>query len=239
MRPDRREDDEVRALHSVLGLLNRADGSAQFSSGRTSVYSGVHGPVGARVYDEKLDRAYVEVRGRADAGPAGTADRWAESAIRETFERVIAAQLYPRTMVQISVQVREDDGAVDAAAINATALALIDAAVPLRDTVAAAACAVREDGSAIVDPTLEETREARSIHTFAFAASDVTGIADLTAVATAGICPVYVDSRGEFSVAEYDRCFELCAHAAQRVLAFMRTAIEDKVSKESQIAGSS
>ncbi|KAJ1736489.1 exosome non-catalytic core subunit rrp46 [Coemansia sp. Benny D160-2] len=236
MRPDRREDDEVRALHSVLGLLNRADGSAQFSSGRTSVYSGVYGPVGARVYDEKLDRAYVVVRGRADAGPAGTADRWTESAVRETFERVVAAQLYPRTMVQISVQVREDDGAVDAAAINATALALIDAAVPLRDTVAAAACAVREDGSAVVDPTLEEIRDARSIHTFAFAASDVSNIADLT---SASICPIYVDSRGEFSVAEYDRCFELCARAAQRVLAFMRTAIEDKVSKESQIAGSS
>ncbi|KAJ1668596.1 exosome non-catalytic core subunit rrp46 [Coemansia sp. RSA 1813] len=233
MRPDRREDDQVRALHSVVGVLNRVDGSAQFSAGRTSVYSGVYGPVDVRVYDEKLDRTHVEVKYRADTGAAGTKDRWAESAIRQTFERIVMAQMHPRTMVQINVQVRENDGSVDAVAINAVALALIDAAVPLRDTVAAASCAVRGDGSTVVDPTLEEIEDARSVHTFAFASSDLA--ANLDASTTH---PVYVDSRGEFSVDEYDRCYELCARAAQRVLAFMRTAIEDKAAKESQISSS-
>ncbi|KAJ2556907.1 exosome non-catalytic core subunit rrp46 [Coemansia sp. RSA 1933] len=221
MRPDRRENDQVRALHSVMGVLGRVDGSAQFSLGQTSVYSGVYGPVDVKVYDEKLDRAHVEVRIRTATGATGTQGRWAESGLRQTFERVVMAQMHPRTMIQINVQEREDDGSADAAAINAVALALIDAGVPLRDTVAAASCAVTEDGTIVVDPTLEEMASARSVHTLAFAASDI-----------ASANPVYVDSRGDFSVDEYGRCFELCARATQRVLAFMRTAIEDKVARE-------
>ncbi|KAJ1798883.1 exosome non-catalytic core subunit rrp46 [Coemansia sp. RSA 2399] len=232
MRPDRREDDQVRGLHSVVGVLGRADGSAQFSAGRTSVYSAVYGPVEVKVYDEKLDRAHVEVKWRSDTGAAGTKDRWAEAAVRQTFERMVVAQMHPRTLVQINVQVREDDGSADAAAINAVSLALIDAAVPLRDTVAAATCAVKEDGSIAVDPALEEAAGARSVHTFAFAASDISAVDP----AQSPTHPVYADSRGDFSVDEYHRCYELCARAAQRVLAFMRTAIEDKAMKESQIS---
>ncbi|KAI9503615.1 ribosomal protein S5 domain 2-type protein [Coemansia spiralis] len=233
-RPDRRENDQIRALHSILGLLNRVDGSAQFSAGSTSVYCGVYGPVDVKVYDEKLDRAVVEVKFRPAAGVSGTKDRWVESAVRGTFEREILAQMHPRTLIQINIQAREDDGSADAAAINATTMALVDAGVPLRDMVAAASCAVLADGAAVVDPTLEEAAAAQSVHTFAFAGSDI-GRAG-SGGASGSTSPVYVDSRGDFSVADYDRCYDLCLRSAQRVLAFMRTAIEGKIAKESQIS---
>ncbi|KAJ2740343.1 exosome non-catalytic core subunit rrp46 [Coemansia sp. BCRC 34301] len=225
-RPDRREASQLRALHCSLGQLNRADGSAQFAAGSTSVVCGVYGPVEAKVYEEKLDRAVVEVKFRADIGAPTTKDKWVETAVRSTFEREILAHLHPRTLVQINIQLREGDGSVDAAAINATTLALVDAGIPLKCMITAATCAVLSDNITVVDPTQEEVDAARSVHTLAFA-SPPSG--------SSAHGPLYVDSRGTFSMAEYNHCYDLCVLAAERVLAFMRTVVESKVTKESKI----
>ncbi|KAJ1722817.1 exosome non-catalytic core subunit rrp46 [Coemansia erecta] len=226
-RPDRRDPDQIRALNSVLGQLSRADGSAQFSTGSTSVVCGVYGPVDVKLFDEHLDRAHVEVKLRPDIGIPGPKDKWLESAILQTLEGNILAHLHPRTLVQINVQVRADGGSLDACAINAAILALVDAGVPLRLMVAAAACAVMPDGRIVVDPVAEEAEAARSLHTFAFAEK---GLGE-------GEGPVYVDSRGVFGIEEYDACYGVCERAVGRVLAFMRSAVESKVTKESHVAG--
>ncbi|KAJ2168163.1 exosome non-catalytic core subunit rrp46 [Coemansia sp. RSA 551] len=222
-RPDRRDPTQIRALHCVLGQLNRVDGSAQFSAGDTSVLCGVYGPVDVKLYDEKLDRAHIEVKFRPDIGVPTTKDKWVEDAVRTTFEREILGQLHPRTLVQINVQLCQGDGSVDAAAINATTLALIDAGIPLRAMVAAATCIVRPDHSIIVDPTQEEADSALSTHTFAFSNLQSNS-------------PAYVDSRGEFSLDEYNACYDMCMAAVDRTLAFMRTAVEGKILKETQTA---
>ncbi|KAJ2614537.1 exosome non-catalytic core subunit rrp46 [Coemansia sp. RSA 1365] len=221
-RPDRREATQIRALHCALGQLSRVDGSAQFSLGDTSVLCGVYGPVDVKIYDEKLDRAHIEVKFRPDIGVPTTKDKWTESAVRQTFEQLILGQLHPRTLVQINIQVRQADGAVDAAAINAATMALVDAAIPLHSIVGAATCAVLESGAVVVDPNQEEADQARSIHTLAFE-NKTTG------------SPAYVDSRGDFTMDEYNRCYDLCATSVERVLAFMRSAIESKVSKEAKL----
>ncbi|KAJ2767597.1 exosome non-catalytic core subunit rrp46, partial [Coemansia nantahalensis] len=197
-----------------------------FAAGDSSVLCGVYGPVDVRVYDEKLDRAHIEVKFRPDTGLPTTKDKWAESAIRSTFEREILSHLHPRTLVQINVQVRLGDGSVEAAAINAATLALVDAGIPLRTMVAAATCAVLPGGEVVVDPTQEEADGAQSVHTFAFGGSAGDGE------------PVYADSRGDFGVDEYNACYDLCATAAGRVLAFMRSAVESKVAKEARTAAS-
>ncbi|KAJ2848651.1 exosome non-catalytic core subunit rrp46 [Coemansia brasiliensis] len=219
-RPDRRETSQIRALHCALGQLNRADGSAQFSAGNTSVICGIYGPVDVKLYDEKLDRAHIEVKFRPDIGVPMTKDKWNESAIRSTFEREIIGQMHPRTLVQINIQVRQNDGSVDAAAINATTLALVDAGIPLRSMVAAATCAVCANGNIVIDPTQEEISKAQSTHTFGFSNQQTDS-------------PAYVDSRGDFTMDQYNSCYDMCATATERIFAFMRSAIESKVSKES------
>ncbi|KAJ2336194.1 exosome non-catalytic core subunit rrp46 [Coemansia sp. RSA 2681] len=226
-RPDRREASQLRALHCSLGQLNRADGSAQFAAGSTSVVCGVYGPVEAKVYEEKLDWAIVEVKFRTDIGVPTTKDKWIESAVCSTFEREILTHLHPRTLVQISIQLREGDGSVDSAAINATTLALVDAGIPLKCMITAATCAVLSDDATVVDPTQEEIEAARSVHTFAFASP---------ASSSSAQGPLYVDSRGDFTMDEYNHCYDLCVLASERVLAFMRTAIEGKVTKEAKIS---
>ncbi|KAJ2386955.1 exosome non-catalytic core subunit rrp46, partial [Coemansia sp. RSA 2603] len=161
---------------------------------------------------------------RPDVGLPSTKDKWLECAVRSTLERNILTHLHPRTLVQINLQVRLDAGSLDACAINAAVLALVDAGVPLKTMVAAATCAVRPDGSIVADPVAEEIADASSVHTFAFASGENSE-------------PVYVDSRGSFGLAEYNACYDMCARSTERILAFMRTAVESKVTRESHIAG--
>lgn len=60
-RGDGRTNNQLRPLACELGLLHRADGSARFSHGGTSVLVAVNGPGGVGVRDEKPDRATVQV----------------------------------------------------------------------------------------------------------------------------------------------------------------------------------
>jgi len=54
-------------------------------------------------------------------------------ALKQSFEAVVMTQLFPRSQIDIYVQVLQADGSTTAASINATTLAMIDAGIPMRD----------------------------------------------------------------------------------------------------------
>lgn len=57
--------------------------------------------------------------------------------LRQTFEAAIKTELYPRSQIDIFVEVLQADGGNYCACVNAATLALIDAGIPLRDYVTA------------------------------------------------------------------------------------------------------
>jgi len=59
------------------------------------------------------------------------------AAIKSTFEPVIHTGLYPRSQIDIIVEIHQQDGGILQAAINATTLALVDAGVAMYDHVVA------------------------------------------------------------------------------------------------------
>ncbi|GAA5931085.1 uncharacterized protein JCM15063_002540 [Sporobolomyces koalae] len=59
------------------------------------------------------------------------------AALKNTFEPVLLLHLYPRSSIDIYLQILESDGSVLQAAINATTLALISAGLPLSDYICA------------------------------------------------------------------------------------------------------
>jgi hypothetical protein len=70
-RPDARLSSELRSLGASLGILSRADGSAQWRQGSTVVLAGVYGPaVTGPAREEKIDRANVVVNFKAASGAA-------------------------------------------------------------------------------------------------------------------------------------------------------------------------
>lgn len=167
-RVDGRKQYELRSIAIQLGGSQdtAADGSAQITQGLTIVSATVFGPREARTGGNALhDRASVNVE--VSLAPWGSMERRRRnrgdrrlvefaSSIKSTFEPVIHTHLYPRSQIDIFVQVHQQDGGVLPAAINASTLALLDAGIAMQDFVASVSCGIHST-SAMLD--LSNTEE--------------------------------------------------------------------------------
>ena len=208
---------QLRPLTSEMSLLSRPDGSALFNHGDSSVLAAVYGPAEVKMNKEQLDRATVEIVYKPKVGLPGCADRAREKLICDTCQAAILATLHPRTAILVVVQQMQDSGALLSCAINAACLALLDAAVPLRYTVAAVACVIDADGQIIVDPTIKQEMEAVAQMTFTFE-SNMQGIVTTTC-------------KGSYSSDQYMECLVRCKHTALLIFDFYRDAVKRKVLK--------
>lgn len=76
--------------------------------------------------------------------------------IKSTFEPVVQTSIYPRSQIDIFVQVLQQDGGLLQACINATTLALANAGIPLLDFVCAVTGGVHSTSPMLDLTTLEE-----------------------------------------------------------------------------------
>ena len=60
-RCENRPNDKIRPISVKVGVIESADGSAEFSLGNTRVLAVVHGPVAAKSRLEQIDRATLKV----------------------------------------------------------------------------------------------------------------------------------------------------------------------------------
>lgn len=153
-RVDGRKQYELRSIAIQLGGSQdtAADGSAQITQGLTIVSATVFGPREARLGANVIyDRASVNVE--VSLAPWGSMERRRRnrgdrrllefaSSIKSTFEPVVHTHLYPRSQIDIFVQVHQQDGGVLPAAINASTLALLDAGIAMQDFVASVSCGI-------------------------------------------------------------------------------------------------
>ncbi|KAI9350043.1 exosome component 5-like protein [Zopfochytrium polystomum] len=207
---------QIRPMQTGIGSLHRADGSARFSCGQTSVLAAVYGPKEVKIRDEKLDRATVEVILRPLIGSAGTRERLYERVIHSTMENAIVTASFPRTAIQIVLQVMSDDGSVLPVAMNAACLALVDAGVPLKSMVAAVECAYNAEGELMLDPNAQELESAVSTHVYAF--DNINPHTTLCNLST-----------GAFKQQEFAKAFEMSQMAAAKVHEFNRKTLGLKI----------
>lgn len=152
LRNDGRKPGEIRRMTCRIGPLTAsgsASGSALVQMGLTVALAIVRGPGECqRRSDELPDRAVLNVTVySAPFAPAGdrrptnasTDRRLVEQSnlIKRAMEAAILLHLYPRSCISIDVVILADDGGRLCAGINAATLALVDAAIPLRDMVCA------------------------------------------------------------------------------------------------------
>jgi len=149
LRLDGRRPGEMRKVRCRMGVLSRPDGSAFFQQGNTQVIASVFGPREVSRRSNALhDRAIVTCEYRMAAFSTGErkakmkGDRRSMEislVIRQTFEEAIMTSLYPRSQIDLFIEVIQADGGTRCAAINAVTLALIDAGIPMKDFVVSAA----------------------------------------------------------------------------------------------------
>src|SRR5438552_18187742 len=77
--------------------------------------------------------------------------------IRESLESVVLTDLYPRTTIDVFIEVLQSDGGSRCAGITAASLALADAGIPMKELVAA--CAVGKiKGKMAMDLSVSEVK---------------------------------------------------------------------------------
>mmetsp|Transcript_26090 Transcript_26090/g.51464 ORF Transcript_26090/g.51464 Transcript_26090/m.51464 type:complete len:247 (-) Transcript_26090:313-1053(-) len=165
LRMDGRRPKEIRKIACELGTFHRADGSAQFSQGQTTVVASVYGPREPRRRTESLhDRCLVTCDYTIASFATGERKNPAKGdrrtkelglVIKQTFESAILTHLFPRSQISIHVQVLLDDGGAPAAAINAVSLALVNAGIPMKEMVCACSIGYTE-GTPLLDLNLME-----------------------------------------------------------------------------------
>jgi len=160
LRLDGRRPREIRRITCEIGLFHRADGSAFYTQGNTKVIASIYGPQSVQQrFKMENDRCIVECEftessfSRSERRKFSKGNRKSKEAalsIKKTFESVILTHLYPRTQINIFVQVLTDDGGAISAAFNAVTLALVNAGIPMKAFVTGCSAGF-VDNTAILD----------------------------------------------------------------------------------------
>jgi len=158
-RIDGRKPDEIRPLKISVGVLRNADGSAFIELGRNKIIVAVYGP--REVHPRHLalpDRAII--RCRYHMAPFSVPERKSPApsrreielskVIREALAPAIFLEKFPRTTIDIFIEVLQADGSTRVASITAASVALADAGIPMKDLVAAVAVG-KVDSQLILD----------------------------------------------------------------------------------------
>ncbi|KAF9358149.1 Exosome complex component RRP41 [Mortierella sp. NVP85] len=173
LRIDGRRPAELRRITSTTSVLSQADGSAYLEHGNTKVLAAVYGPGEARHRALVAhDRAILNVE--LNIAPFSTGERRRRtkndkrllemaSFVKQTFEPVVVTTLYPRSQIDIYLQVIQQDGGVLQACINAATMALIDAGVAMTDYVCACTAGWVEREAAIDLNHVEEASDTSEV----------------------------------------------------------------------------
>jgi exosome complex component RRP41 len=159
LRLDGRKPEELRPIKIEVGILPNADGSAYIQQGKNKILAGVLGP--RELHPKHLalpDRTVLRcryhmapfsVQERKSPAPSRR-DIELSKVIRESLEPAIFLEYYPRTGIDVFVEILQADGGTRCASITAASLALADAGIPMRDLVTACA-AGKVDNTIVLD----------------------------------------------------------------------------------------
>ncbi|NYZ79408.1 exosome complex exonuclease Rrp41 [Candidatus Micrarchaeota archaeon] len=165
-RLDGRSLDEMRPLKIQAGVLNKADGSAYVEWGANKVLAAVYGPRECIPrHDASPYRAVIHCRYLM--APFSTLDEHGRSGpnrrsievskvIKEVFENVVMTEKFPKTAIDIFIEVLQADGGTRCAGITAAAVALADAGIPMKDLPCAVAVGKIENEVAVDSGKLED-----------------------------------------------------------------------------------
>lgn len=222
LRLDGRKWDQLRPIKIEVGTLHNADGSAYIEFGKNKIAAAVYGPKEMHPKHALLpDRAVLKCRyhmapfsvdERKNPAPSRR-EIEISKVIREALQPSLILEDYPRTAIQIYVEVLQSDGGSRVAGITAASLALADAGINMRDMVVG--CAVGKiEGKIVLDLDDAEDKQGSGDMPFAF-------MPNLNLV-------TLLQLDGLFTPDEFRQALELAQQGARRVYEIQREALIKK-----------
>lgn len=254
-RPDGRSSNSIlRPFAAQVSCLSRADGSCKFSSGSTTILAAVFGPAAPRIASRgRNDQAIVAVvfkyASKMSSASSvshylpgyGSKEREIERFLGDALQGCVDTHHYPRTIIEVVLQVINADGSVVSTALNAAVLALMDAGVRMHRIPIGTTCLVKKIDSGlklIFDPTAEEESN-REYSAIVLATTTTDKNHDDTTTKEDQVGVICSFTLGSFQLEAFLSCIEGSHRASKAVLAFMRVVEEQKVERESKTLWSS
>ncbi len=221
-RVDGRGLNELRPIKLEVGVIKNANGSAYIQQGKNKIFVGVYGPL--EVHPKHLalpDRALIRcryhmapfsVQERKSPAPSRR-EQELSKVIREALEPSIFTEYYPRTCIEIFIEVLQADGGTRCAGITAASLALADAGIPMRDMVAACA-AGKANGQLILDLNDVEDKEGEADMPLAY-------MPNLNAI-------TLLQMDGQLTSEEFRKCVEMAIEGCKTIYKMQKETLKAK-----------
>ena len=222
IRCDGRKINETRKVSIKAGVLKNANGSAYIEFGQNKILVGVYGP--RDVHPKHLSDTDTGIlRCRYHMAPFSVGERKnpapsrreveISKVIKEALQPAVMLKQFPRTAVDVYMEVLQADGGTRCAALTGASVALADAGIPMRDLVAGCAAGKAAD-TIILDVNNEE---------------DQAGQADLPI----GYMPnlekiTLLQLDGVLTSDEYKKCIEIGIDGCKQVYEIQKKALQEK-----------
>lgn len=222
LRLDGRKPDELRPVKIKVGILQNADGSAYIEHGKNKILAGAFGP--REMHPKHLQRAdRMVLRCRYHMAPFSVPERKSPApsrrenelskVIRDALLPSLFAEKYPRTGVDVFIEVLQADGGTRCASITAASLALADAGLPMRDLVVACA-AGKVDNKIALD--LMDTE-------------DKIGVADVPVAYMPNLNAItLLQMDGRLSMEELDKAVNMAIDGCKKIYEIQKEALKTK-----------
>ncbi|MCH8907064.1 MAG: exosome complex exonuclease Rrp41 [Candidatus Heimdallarchaeota archaeon] len=221
-RLDGRAVNELRKLKVELGVLERADGSARVELGKNIAIASVFGPRELHPkHRSRSEGAVVRVTYRmatfsvTDYKRSFPSRREKEisKVLSEAFQSNVLTKFYPRSAIDVNVQIFESDGGTRTAAAIAASAALADAGVPMRDLVGGIASGIIDD-EVVLDLTGYE---------------DMKGTGDMPILYSPSIDEVGLfQLDGLFTLEQFKQAYSYSLKAIEGIVDIIKNALKSK-----------
>lgn len=232
-RNDGRKMDEVRAMSAKVGIVPSADGSASFETGDTKAIAVVRGP--RTLHPQHLQNAQTGIL-RVSYGmmPFSVSDRIRPGPNRRSEEiskvsewalsSVVDLSGFPNTVVDVFIQIPQADAGTRVAGLNAAALALAHAGIPMKEMVSAIGVG-KIDKTLVVDLNKYEDSEYH----------EGEGSTDIPVVITSRTKEIaLLQLDGKISIPEFKETMELAKKACGDILKVQMDALKNVTEEKNE-----
>ena len=222
---DGRAFEDVRPINAKVGIIPSADGSAMFETGGTRAIAVVRGP--RILHPQHLQNPQegilrvsygmmpFSVWDRIRPGPSRRSEEISK-VVEWALSSVVDLSSFPNAVVDVFIQIPQADAGTRVAGINAAAMALAAAGIPMKQMVSAIAVG-KADKTLLVDVDKEE----EDFH-------DGEGATDIPIAMTSRTKEIaLLQLDGKISVEELKEAIEMAKKACDDVLAAQMKALKE------------
>ena len=225
-RPDGREIDELRKMKAEVGVVPNADGSAMFSFGDTVAIAAVYGPKEMHPQHQQNPEKGV-LRCNYNMMSFSVTDRIKPGMSRRSQEiskitewalkPIVMIDEYPSTVVDVHINIIQADASTRCAGINAAALALAHAGIPMKNLVSSVSIG-KLDKQLVVDVNKSEEDWEEGV-----------GATDIPITMTPDGKITHIQLDGKISSKQLKEAVELARKATQKIYEVQKKALKDGV----------